>query len=266
MVSILASKPPSKNDRAHRIRAALAPATPARLLVEFKERFGVVLIDGYGSTETNAVIGASRTQQRAGYVGWVREGFEARVVDEQGLPVPPGTPGELLLRSDQPFAFASGYFRMPEATVESWRDLWFHTGDRVVIEEDGWVRFVDRIKDVIRRRGENISSVEVEQVLTQHPAVARAAVYAVDSELGEDEVMAAIVPAQGAQLDFQDVVEFCRPRLAYFAIPRFFVQFDELPLTENGKVRKSLLRQWGAARADWDREASDSRGSDGRPR
>lgn len=254
MVSILASKPPSAHDRAHRIQAALAPATPAVLLEEFRERFGVVLIDGYGSTETNAVISASRTRQRPGYIGWLQDGFEGRVVDEEGLPVPPGTPGELLVRSSQPFAFASGYFRMPEATVDAWRDLWFHTGDRVVIEEDGWIRFVDRIKDVIRRRGENISSVEVEDVLRQHPSVREVAVYAVDSELGEDEVMAAVVTAPGARIDFAELVEFCRPRLAYFAIPRFFLQCDALPLTENGKVRKTLLREWGAERADWDRE------------
>lgn len=255
MVSILAGKPPAEHDRAHRIRAALSPATPPGLLHGFCERFGVVLIDGYGSTETNSVIAASRAEQRPGYVGWLRDGFRARVVDELGIDVPPGVPGELLLRSDQPFAFASGYFRMPEATVESWRDLWFHTGDRVVLESDGWIRFVDRIKDVIRRRGENISSLEVESALNQHPGIESVAVYAVDSELGEDEVMAAVVPAQDAALDFEELVEFCRPRLAYFAIPRFFLVCEALPLTENGKVRKALLREWGADRADWDREA-----------
>lgn len=256
MVSILASRPPTDHDRAHRIQAALSPATPPGLLESFRERFGVVLIDGYGSTETNSVIGSSRARQRPGYVGWLRDGFAARVVDERGRPVPAGTPGELLLRSDQPFAFASGYFRMPEATVRAWSDLWFHTGDRVVVEEDGWVRFVDRIKDVIRRRGENISSVEVERVLAQYRGVGEVAVYAVDSELGEDEVMAAIVPAADGRLDLAELVEFCRPRLAYFAIPRFFLVCEALPKTENGKVRKAQLREWGTTRADWDREAA----------
>lgn len=254
MVSILVRREPSGRDRAHKVKAALAPATPAGLLNPFRERFGVVLIDGYGSTETNAAISASRSRQRAGYMGWLQEGFEARTIDECGLPVPPGAPGELVLRSSQPLGFASGYYRMPEATVDSWRDLWFHTGDRVVLETDGWVRFVDRIKDVIRRRGENISSIEVEQVISEHPAVSNVAVYAVDSELGEDEVMAAIVPKDDTTLDLAELVRFCEPRLAYFAIPRFFMIREELPLTENGKVRKALLREWGAARADWDRE------------
>ncbi|WP_255247746.1 ATP-dependent acyl-CoA ligase [Rhodococcus rhodochrous] len=256
MVSILCSKPESSADRAHNVRAALSPATPAKLLTAFRERFGVTLIDGYGSTETNAIISSSRTEQRAGYMGRIQPGFVARVVDEHGLEVEPGTPGELLLRSEQPFAFASGYFRMPEATVEAWQDLWFHTGDRVAIDADGWVRFVDRIKDVIRRRGENISSVEVEQALRLHPNIDDAAVFAVESELGEDEVMAAVVVEPGVRLDFEEVTAFCEPRLAYFAIPRFFSVHQALPLTENGKVNKNVLRKLGAGAAAWDRESA----------
>lgn len=259
MVSILASKDPAPHDTRHTIRAALSPATPPALLDTFHERFGVTLIEGYGSTETNAVLSSSPTERRAGFVGTLQPGFEARVVDADGLDVEPGVPGELLLRSDQPYAFASGYFRMHEATVAAWQDLWFHTGDRVVIEDDGWIRFVDRIKDVIRRRGENISSVEVEQVIAAHPAVEAVTVYAVDSELGEDEVMAAIVTRTGHVLDLDDLVAFCEPRLSYFAIPRFVMMCRELPLTENGKVRKELLRQWGASRADWDRESDRRR-------
>ncbi|NUP74389.1 MAG: AMP-binding protein, partial [Sinomonas sp.] len=254
MVSILASKPASEHDREHSVKAALAPATPAGLLTEFKDRFGVILMDGYGSTETNCSIAANRREQRPGYMGTVQPGFAARIVDEFGLDVEPGRPGELLLRSDQPHSFATGYYGMPDATVDSWKDLWFHTGDRVVMEEDGWFRFVDRIKDVIRRRGENISSVEVEQVLRQHPSVSDVAVYAVDSELGEDEVMAAIVP-KGA-IDFEELVDFCRPRLASYAIPRFMATCESLPRTENGKVRKQVLRERGAQKAQWDREAT----------
>ena len=254
MISMLAGRPPGEHDRSHAVTAALSPATPAELLAPFAERFGVVLLDGYGSTETNLAISATRIEQRPGFMGRLHEGFSARIVDQFGLEVPPGTPGELLLRTDQPFGFASGYFRMPEVTVAAWQDLWFHTGDRVVIGADGWIRFVDRIKDVIRRRGENISSVEVEQVLAQHPDVREVAVYAVDSELGEDEVMAAIVPVPGRRVDFADLAAFCEPRLAYFAIPRFVMVCAALPLTENGKVRKAALREWGTARADWDRE------------
>src|SRR4029077_7130383 len=121
------------------------------------------------------------------------EGFGARVVAASGGDAPPGEPGELVVRTDELLAFASGYFAMPEKTAEAFRDGWFHTGDRVVREADGYFRFVDRMKDAIRRRGENISSYEVEQVLLSNPAVASAAVFAVPSELAEDEVMAAIV-------------------------------------------------------------------------
>ncbi|WP_328529181.1 ATP-dependent acyl-CoA ligase [Nocardioides sp. NBC_00368] len=253
MVGILDSRPPSDLDRAHRVRMALSPATPGRLLAPFRERFGVALLDGYGSTETNAVVATRPGEERPGYIGRLQPGFHMRVVDADGADVPPGTPGELLLRSDQPFAFASGYFGMPEATTAAWQDLWFHTGDRIAVEADGSMRFVDRIKDVIRRRGENISSVEVEDVLRAHPAVADVAVYAVDSELGEDEVMAAVVAKEAQDLDFEELVEFCGPRLAAYAIPRFLVRLDALPLTENGKVRKPELRSRGTDGA-WDRQ------------
>ncbi|MFF2840795.1 ATP-dependent acyl-CoA ligase [Paenarthrobacter sp. NPDC057981] len=252
MVGILAGKEASQADRQHRIRLALSPATPAQLVGPFRERFGIQLLDGYGSTETNSVIGSTPEQWRAGYMGKVRPGFSIRVVDADGVPVPDGVPGELLIRSDQPYAVATGYHAMPEATSASWQDLWFHSGDRVTVDDDGWVRFVDRIKDVIRRRGENISSMEVEHVLKQHPAVLDAAVYAVDSELGEDEVMAALV--MRGPVDFVELTEFCAPRLASFAIPRFFRVVDELPQTENGKVKKHVLKAAGREVAAWDRD------------
>lgn len=253
MVGILDAQPASELDRQHRVRAALSPGTPGRLLESFHKRFGVALLDGYGSTETNSVIATRPDDVRPGYIGRLQPGFSMRVVDVLGADVPAGTPGELLLRSDQPHAFASGYYAMPEATVEAWGDLWFHTGDRVVVDPDGWIRFVDRIKDVIRRRGENISSVEVEDVLAHHDAIEHVAVFAVDSELGEEEVMAAIVPRPGHSLDFSAIVDYCRPRLASYAIPRFFVERADLPLTENGKVRKRDLRSLGTDGA-WDRE------------
>ena len=145
-------------------------------------------------------------RSRPGCMGWLRPGFEARVVDAHDVELPPGEAGELLLRADEPFAFASGYFGKPEATVAAWRNLWFHTGDRVVREADGAFRFVDRIKDAIRRRGENISSYEVEQVLQSHPAVAAVAVYPVRSELAEDEVMAAVVAREGGAIDPAELV------------------------------------------------------------
>lgn len=256
MVNILASRPSEPQERAHRARVALAPGTPAALFDAFRERFGVQLVEGYGSTETNCAIAAPWTAQRAGYMGPVRDDFEARVVDQYDVEVPAGEGGELVLRSSAPYSFATGYFEMPEKTVEAWRNLWFHTGDRVVCEADGWFRFLDRLKDAIRRRGENISSYEVEQALLEHAAVAAAAVFPVPSEMAEDEVAAAIVLKPAAAVDPRELIEHCGPRLAYFAIPRYIEFVAELPLTENGKVRKAVLRERGITPGMWDREAA----------
>jgi crotonobetaine/carnitine-CoA ligase len=257
MVSILMGRESTPADRDHHVRVALAPATPPWMFEAFKQRFGIQLVEGYGSTETNCPIGPQHPSlTRGGYMGTIRPGFSARVVDEEDQPVPDGSAGELVLRHDEPFAFATGYYRMPEETVSAWRNLWFHTGDRVVREPDGWYRFIDRAKDAIRRRGENISSWEVEQVLVEHPKVRSAAAFPVPSELGEDDVMAAIVLEPGCSLSPQELIRHCEPRLAYFAIPRYLDFVSELPLTENGKVRKQALRDRGVTPATWDREAT----------
>jgi crotonobetaine/carnitine-CoA ligase len=256
MVPILLSKEPTPDDRAHRTRIALAPGVPPQFLAQFRERFGMALLEGYGSTETNFVIGADLAEQHPGTMGKVRAGFEARVVDDEDNEVPAGEPGELVLRASEPFAFATGYFGMPEKTVEAWRNLWFHTGDRVARDAEGRFRFIDRLKDAIRRRGENISSYEVEQVLLSHPAIETAAVYPVKSEMAEDEVMAAIVLRPGERLSELELMKFCETRMAYFAVPRYIDYVEQLPATENGKVQKFKLRERGIAATTWDREAA----------
>ncbi|MFZ0040419.1 MAG: ATP-dependent acyl-CoA ligase [Solirubrobacteraceae bacterium] len=259
MVGILMSRPPEPQERKHRVRVALAPATPVRLFDRFRDRFGVQLVEGYGSTETNCAIAAEDpTRGRGGYMGTVRARFHARVVDEQDDPVADGAPGELVLRHDDAFAFADGYWAMPEQTITAWRNLWFHTGDRVVRDPDGWYRFVDRAKDAIRRRGENISSWEVEQALLEHEAVQAAAAFPVPSELGEDDVAAAVVLEKDAALTAPELIAHCRPLLPYFAVPRYLDFVSELPLTENGKVRKQVLRERGITSSTWDRDAQRS--------
>jgi carnitine-CoA ligase len=254
MVPILLAQEPSISDRAHRVRVALSPAVPAHFHRQFTQRFGIGLIDGYGSTETNCIMGSALEEQRPGTMGRLLPGFAARVVDAHDNELPDGEAGELVLRADEPFAFATGYFGMPEKTVEAWRNLWFHTGDRVLRERDGYYRFIDRMKDAIRRRGENVSSYEVEQVIVSHPQVENAAVFPVRSELAEDEVMAAVVLRTGAQLSHAALLDFCQPRMAYFAVPRFVEFVDALPVTENGKVTKYRLRERGVTAATWDRE------------
>jgi crotonobetaine/carnitine-CoA ligase len=260
MVPMLLSRAPSPEERAHKIRSVLAPGVPAHLCAQFEDRTGIRLIDGWGSTETNFVIGGPQAQQRSGSMGRVSEGFAARVVGPDGAEALPGEPGELLVRADEPLAFATGYFAMPDKTAEVWRGGWFHTGDRVIRDADGTFRFVDRLKDAIRRRGENISSFEVEQVLLSHPEIANAAVYPVRSELAEDEVMAAIVRRPGSALSEAALADYCRPLLAAFAVPRFIEFVAELPTTENGKVQKYKLRERGITATTWDREAAGKRG------
>lgn len=253
MVPILLAQPAGEGERNHRVRIGLGPGVPEAAGKAFFERTGVRLLEGYGSTETNFAIATAPDSPRGGVMGWLRPGFQARVADESDVELPAGEAGELLLRADEPYAFASGYFNMPEKTVEAWRNLWFHTGDRVVRDTDGAFRFVDRIKDAIRRRGENISSFEVEQVLLSHRSVASCAVYPVRSELAEDEVMAALVPREGERIDPLELMSFCETRLPYFAVPRYVDVLPDLPRTENGKVQKFKLRERGVGTQTWDR-------------
>jgi crotonobetaine/carnitine-CoA ligase len=254
MVSILAAREESPAEREHGVTRALAPATPAELWTTARERFGIEIVEGHGMTETNAVIGPRDGEQRPGCMGRVIPGYRARVVDDTGTDVPVGTAGELVVKADDPLAFASRYWRNEEATRAAWVDGWFHTGDRVVADTDGYYRFLDRTKDAIRRRGENISAWEVEQVIQLHPSVAAAAVVGVPSSLGEEDVLAFVVPQMGARIDHAQLIEFCHSRLAYFAVPRYIELLEELPLTENGKVKKYALRERGLTTATWDRD------------
>ncbi|RZN10010.1 ATP-dependent acyl-CoA ligase [Bradyrhizobium genosp. SA-3] len=259
MASMLLAQPRSEHDTAHRVRVALGGGVPPQIHRPFLERFGVPLVDGYGSTETNFVFAGAIPSDRPGTMGYLAEGFGARIVDEDDSELPDGQAGELVLRAKEPFAFATGYFGMPEKTVEAWRNLWFHSGDRVVRDADGHYRFVDRMKDSIRRRGENVSSWEVEQIILAHPAIAACAIYPLPSELGEDEVAAAILLEQGQSLEPADIIRHCEGQIAYFAIPRYVRIVSEMPLTENGKIKKVALHQAGVTTDTWDREAAGVR-------
>jgi carnitine-CoA ligase len=255
MVPILLAQPTGEMERSHRVRRGLGPGVPAELMAAFAARTGVELVDGYGSTETNFVIGATLAERRPGVIGRIRPGFEAVVADEHDNPVPAGVPGELLLRAQEPFAFAAGYLGRPEQTVRAWRNLWFHTGDRVARDADGNFCFIDRLKDVIRRRGENISSHEVEQVLLSHPDIEAVAAFPVGSDLAEDEVMVALTLCPGRTLDPIALMGFCEARMPHFAIPRYVEVLTDLPRTENGKIQKFKLRERGVTPGTWDRQA-----------
>ncbi len=254
IVQILLNQPPSGVDRDHYIRVALSPATPVELTDQFQNRFGVTLISGYGSTETNFVLSNAIGKNEPGTMGRVQEGFEVRIVDENDCDVPDGEAGEMVIRNHEPFSMASGYFSDAGTTVRSWRNLWFHTGDRVVRNTNGVYQFVDRIADAIRRRGENISSWEVENALMLHPDISNAAVIGVASEMTEEEVMAFVEIRADCQPDPGEIIRFLESRLAYFAIPRYWEFVSKFPMTENGKVKKHRLRERGITSTTWDRE------------
>jgi crotonobetaine/carnitine-CoA ligase len=256
------AQPASGHDRAHGLQAIGVAPNPPELDPCLRERFGVADVIGmYGMTEVNIPLYTRRGEPAPGSCGVLLDDwFELRIVDpETDVERPRGEVGEIVVRPRHPYAFMAGYHGMPEKTVEAWRNLWFHTGDRVSCDAAGYFRFIDRLKDAIRRRGENISSFEVEQVLLAHPAVELAAIFPVRSEMAEDEVMAAIVLRAGATLDPVDLMRFCEPRLAYFAVPRYVDFVDRLPATENGKVQKFKLRERGITPTAWDREAAGYR-------
>jgi carnitine-CoA ligase len=261
MITILLRRDRSEFDPGHRVRVALSPATPPGLTHAFRQEFSVDLLEAYGSTETNHVISTPLDARRDGWMGRVLPGFEARVVDEVGIPLDAGAAGQLVLRHREPFSVALGYLNAPDTTLESWRDHWFQTGDRVVASDDGWFRFMDRLTDSLRRRGENISTHEVESAVAAHPAVGTAAAFGVPSDLGEQDVMVVVTSAPSHEVEPAELLEFCRARLARFAVPRYVRIVDEIPLTETGKVRKTGLRDEGVTADTYDVESQITRRS-----
>jgi carnitine-CoA ligase len=253
MVGILLSRDVDLGERNHRLRVINGAVASERMQTTIQERFGVGVRECYASTELGIVLGVAPGTERAGWMGRPLAGYEVRVAGENDEELQRGTPGEMLVRPRLPDSMFSGYLGRDDATVEAWRNGWFHTGDRVVEGEDGRLRFVDRLSDSIRRRGENISAWEVEEVLRGHPAVAEVAAFAVPSDLGEDEVMVAVVPKPGRGVEPAELTAYAEPRLASYAIPRYVDVVAELPLTENGKVRKATLRDRGITTSTWDR-------------
>lgn len=250
---ILLKQPESDKDKQHKVRRALSPATSEKITAEFESRFNFTLVEGYGSTETNLVFSNHIGEYEPACMGRPFPQFDVRIVDENDCDVKPGETGELIIRNHEPFSMALGYFRNDAATVAAWRNLWFHTGDRVKQDESGVYRFVDRMKDAIRRRGENISSWEVEQAMISHPQVEDVAVVGVPSELGEEEVMAFVVPKGKQAVDPLDLITYMEAQIAGFAIPEYFEFLDTMPRTENGKVKKYELKERGTGKNTWRR-------------
>lgn len=263
MTQFVQAQPLRDDDRDHALRVICPVPNPPAHEAVWRDRFGIdEVVSGYGMTEVNIPLYGRLGQSRPGTAGLVLERwFEVEVRDaETDLPVDAGEVGEIMVRPKVPFAFMAGYVGLPDKTVETWRNFWFHTGDSGVMDSDGWVTFVDRTKDCIRRRGENISSYEVENAVSRLEGVAEVVAYAVPAgaEGTEDEVMLAVVPAPdpaGQAIDAHAVAAFADSVLPRFARPRYVEIVESIPKTPTEKVRKGELRTRGVTPSTWDREA-----------
>jgi crotonobetaine/carnitine-CoA ligase len=253
MAMLLWTREPSPAERIDTV--VCIPAPPAALRDEMAERWQCKFESNYGLSEAAPVTRSGPdVPLRPGSSGKiVREFFDLRIFDDDDAEVPAGEVGEVVIRPLAPHVMFEGYYRNPEATLEKFRNLWFHTGDLGRVDSGGYFYFVDRKDDYLRRRGENISSYEVEAAIARHPDVIEAAVIGVASDLLEQEVMAAVVTRDGARLDAEELTRFCIGNLPYFAVPRFVEFVPNLPRTPSGKVEKHKLRARGTA-GSWDRE------------
>jgi carnitine-CoA ligase len=254
--AFLNSLPPTLSDRDNPLRFALVaplPADPAA----FAERFNIKICTVFNMTEISSPVWTAFDVGDPRSCGRVREGFEVRVVDEFDRQVPPGVKGELIVRSHEPWTMMAGYYKRPQATADAWRNLWFHTGDVFTYDEEGNLFYRDRLKDSIRRRGENISSLEVEREVNDFPGVLECAVVGVPSEIGEEDVKVALVSAADPVVDPAELIEFLRGRLPQFMLPRYVEILEALPKTPTEKVLKEPLRESGSANA-WDREREEA--------
>jgi crotonobetaine/carnitine-CoA ligase len=227
--------------------------------IAFAKRFGFDYLTGFNMTEVSTPLMTDMNAPPDGSCGWPRSGIECRLVDENDIEIPRGQIGELICRSDIPWNMNAGYDGLPEATARAWRNGWFHTGDLFRQDEQGKYYFVDRIKDTIRRRGENISSFEVENAIRQFPQVDEVVVVGVANEVAEQDVLAVIKPKAGDPFDPAKLIEFLSPLLAYFMIPRYVRLVNEIPKTETNKSRKVVFRDEGVTADTWDREKAGIR-------
>jgi crotonobetaine/carnitine-CoA ligase len=259
MIPILHKQPPRHDDHDNPLRIALSAAAPRTIWEEFEQRFQVKIVELYSQTEGGFLLNAdAKTEGKVGAMGKPSAGFEMKVVDAQDRDLPPGAVGELIYRPAGGAALTE-YYKNPEATAEKTRGGWVRSGDLAYKDADGYFFFVDRKNDFMRRRGENISSFEVEKIINGHPHVLESAAYAIPSELGEDEVMVAIVLQPGAELDPVDLMQYCEEHMAYFMIPRYVRVVDGLPKTGTERTMKYQLKSQGVTLDTWDREATGYR-------
>jgi carnitine-CoA ligase len=256
MLIILLKQPVTEDDADNPVRLTVGSSAPKDRWTEFEQRFGITLVEIYGLTESAGVcLGSPPDGGPIGKCGVPLGWSDVRIARPDGSTADPDEPGEIVIRAKRPNVMFLGYHRDEQATSRAWEGGWFHSGDRGRRSADGYFEFIDRMKDSIRRRGENISSFEVERVVNAHPAVLESAAVGVPSELGEEEVLIVVVPRPGAEIDPPELSAFCAQRLAAFQVPRYIRVLPALPKTPTEKIQKFELRAEGVEAA-WDRLAA----------
>jgi crotonobetaine/carnitine-CoA ligase len=253
MAQILGKNSIKETDRNNPLRFSLMyPVT--KKTIELSKRFNFSYMSGYGMTEIAIPMVSDVNSTVLGSCGKPRSGIECRLVDDNDIEVPIGKIGELVVRSDFPYSISTGYHGMPEATAEAWANGWFHTGDLLKEDKNGYFYFVDRKKDAIRRRGENISSFEVESAVYLSPKVQEAAAIGVPSLLGEEEVMIVVSPKINKIIEPKELFNFLAKTLPHYMVPRYVRVLENMPQTPTMRVRKFILRSEGVTSDTWDRE------------
>ena len=255
MTDFLAKAAPSEFEKDNPLRCVtLGPVN--QQTVELAERYGFSYITGFNMTEVSVPLIADIDTRAFGSCGKPRDGMQCRLVDDNDQEVAVGQLGEMVLRSDLPWTITTGYNAMPEATARAWRNGWFHTGDLFRQDEHGNFFYKDRAKDTIRRRGENISSVEVEREVLSHRQVLEVAAIPVPNASGEDDVMVVVAARPQETIDPAELLRFLIPRMAHFMLPRYVRMLPSLPKTETNKIQKAGLRKEGVTVDTWDRDAA----------
>lgn len=253
MVSMLQNLPADPRDARLPLRFISAAPIDANSYRDIEKRYGCRIVTMYGMTEAFPIaVKGVADDGVPGTSGRPNPNFDVRIVDDNGHPLPAGTVGEIACRARRPHVMSEGY--VGQGSRVDPHPEWFRTGDLGRLDADQNLTYVDRIKDSLRRRGENVSSVEVETVVMRHPAVAEAAAVGVPSELGEDDILLVVTLCPGARLDCAELLDFCAARMPYFCVPRFVETVNELPKNVIGRVRKDLLRTRGLKAGVWDRE------------